>query len=139
MMPAAELAAYAYDALLVQIKAARKEFQSRFKVTRKQSDDFCHGWVYAAIAKIDQFSADNTISASEENALMLIQQKEQAAIDAWIKAKHPDLSKRAPAKRTFHRGAALYGAMQGKSAKILQPVTAAGSGGAPVLLGVNPQ
>jgi hypothetical protein len=135
MMPAAELAAYAYDALLVQIKAARKALQAKYKVTRKQSDDFCHGWVYAVLAKIDKFSEDNTISASQEHALMVIEQKESAAIDAWIASRHGDIGTRAQAKREFDKSAAYHGFQMGQNAKIHQPVASRSTGDGPLLLG----
>ena len=126
MMPAAELAAYAYDALLVQIKAARKALQA---------DDFCHGWVYAVLAKIDKFSEDNTISASQEHALMVIEQKESAAIDAWIASRHGDIGTRAQAKREFDKSAAYHGFQMGQNAKIHQPVASRSTGDGPLLLG----
>ena len=135
MMPAAELAAYAYDALLVQIKAARKALQAKYKVTRKQSDDFCHGWVYAVLAKIDKFSEDNTISASQEHALMVIEQKESAAIDAWIASRHGDIGTRAQAKREFDKRAACHGFQMGQNAKIHQPVASGAAGDRQLLLG----
>ena len=53
-----------------------------------------------------KFCADNGISAHQENALMVIQQKESAAIDAWIDSLHGNVATRTQAKRNFDSGAA---------------------------------
>ena len=84
VMPAAELAAYAYDTLLTQITVARKQFQKAHKAGRGVANDFCEAWIYAVDQKLKNFAQGNPVQNTEANALVLVQKRETAAIDAWL-------------------------------------------------------
>lgn len=125
VMPAAELAAYAYDTLLVQAHAARKAFKSkRAKTSRKVADDFCIAWVYAVSQKVEQFARDNPVSGTKANALVVVQSKEEAAIDAWVAAEFDKVTERKGRHRDdYDRGALLHGRAAGEKATINQAMT----------------
>lgn len=88
LMPAAELAAYAYDSLLNQVEVARKKFKSEYKATRRIADDFCAAWVRSVATKIIRFAKENPVPGTQCNALVLIAQQEEEAINEWISNRH---------------------------------------------------
>lgn len=86
VMPAAELAAYAYDSLYAQLMLAKERYRKeRPGSGRAAVNDFCMAWVLAVNEKIKAFSQANATEVGTENALIVIQQKESQAIDLWIK------------------------------------------------------
>lgn len=126
VMPAAELAAYAYDALLGQIKTARKRFQDEYKTTRRMADDFCLAWVYVVESKVTKFAQDNPVQGVQANALVLVEQQEKAAINAWIERQHGEVKKRKQAQREGYNMAAIQlGRRAGEQANINQAVAGA--------------
>ncbi len=125
VMPAAELAAYAYDTLLAQVKKDRKDFRSKYDVTRGQCDDFCSGWVYAVNEKITQFAHDSGC-AQTANALMVVTQREDAAIDAWIKESMDKVTERKSIKKEVCQEAVNLGAKDGQKANIHNAIHGAG-------------
>lgn len=123
VMPSAELAAYAYDSLLQQVKAARKQFTSKYKVSRRQADDFCIAWVLAVYQKVASFAQDNpTQTASESGALMVVESREKAAIDAWIDRTFNNVKERKPQTRHVDAYAFAHGKQAGAAANIHQAV-----------------
>lgn len=60
-----ELAAYAYEVLLRQLKKERREYiKNELKAVRlsrnktARADQFCTGWVYAIVKKVQEFAAE---------------------------------------------------------------------------------
>lgn len=60
-----ELAAYAYEVLLRQLKKERREYiKTELKAVRlprnktARADQFCTGWVYAIVKKVEEFAAE---------------------------------------------------------------------------------
>ena len=60
-----ELAAYAYEVLLRQLKKERREYiKTELKAVRlsrnktARADQFCTGWVYAIVKKVQEFAAE---------------------------------------------------------------------------------
>lgn len=134
VMPAAELAAYAYDSLLVQAKAARKRFQAKYGATRRVADDFCLAWVHSVKTKVVRFAQEYPDHGAQANALVLVEKQEHAAIDAWIARQHEEVKTRKQAKRDDYNIAALrLGIKAGEQAVINQGV--AGARGDALLLG----
>lgn len=127
VMPAAELAAYAYDTLLTQLKAARKAFQAQHKgLGRKVADDFSLAWVHSVELQVEQFARDNPVQGTQANALVLVQTQEEAAIDAWVKKEFKKVVNRKQRKRDDYSIAALQlGSAAGKQATINQAVNGA--------------
>lgn len=123
VMPAAELAAYAYDSLLAQIKTARKTFTSQHKTTRGQADDFCRGWVMAVHRQVEDFAKATT--THESNALMVIAQRDDAAITAYIKNKMGKAGQVKERKPELDPAALSLGYHSGKAAKIHQGIQTA--------------
>jgi hypothetical protein len=127
VMPAAELAAYAYDSLLGQIKAARKRFSDEHKATRRMADDFCLAWVYAVESKVVKFAQNNPVHGAQANALILVEQQEQSAINAWIARQHGEVKDRKQATREDYNMTAIkMGIKAGELANINQAVGAHG-------------
>lgn len=123
VMPAAELAAYAYDSLLVQVKKARKQFQAQHLASRRAADDFCMAWVHAVSQQVRQFARDNPLSGTQANALVLVEQQESAAIDAWIQNRHGEVQTSKLNKRNFSSAAAVNaGLLAGAKAQLHQAV-----------------
>lgn len=133
VMPAAELAAYAYDSLFAQVRAARKGFQKQYSTSRRAADDFCDAWVHAVRTKVIAFAKEAAEGsgqgasldgiAGQSGALVLVEKKESAAIAAWIKNKHGEVKERVAAKRdNYDRMAVLHGLRAGKDAVINQAV-----------------
>lgn len=120
VMPAAELAAYAYDALLEQIKAARKTFTTQHRATRAQADAFCRGWVIAVHRQVKDFAKANT--AQESNALLVITQRDEAAIKAYIDNKMGKVGQVKERKQALDPTALHMGYATGKEAKIHQGI-----------------
>ena len=133
VMPAAELAAYAYDSLLAQIKPARKQFQNERGASRRAADDFCLAWVHAVKTKMVKFAQDNAEQSNQSNALILVETREEAAISAWIAKEHGEVKTRSQAQRDdYDRMAILHGIKAGEQAVINQAVS--GGRGGPLLL-----
>lgn len=127
VMPAAELAAYAYDSLLVQVKAARKKFQEQNGATRRAADDFCLAWVYSVKTKVVKFAQEFPVQTTQANALVLVEKQEHAAIDAWIARQDGEVKTRKPAKRDDYDTTAIQlGRQAGEQAVINQGVPSAG-------------
>lgn len=129
VMPAAELAAYAYDALLAQLKAQRKEFMAKRASQsnhRGVGDDFCVAWVYAVHEKIRQFARDNPVQGTQHHALVLIKSRDDAAIDAWVAKEFKKVEKGRPRTKTERdREALMLGRQAGERATINQAVQGA--------------
>lgn len=133
VMPAAELAAYAYDSLLAQIKPARKKFQKERGASRRAADDFCLAWVHAVKTKVVKFALDNAEQSNQSNALILVETREQAAISAWIAKEHGEVKTRSQVQRDdYDRMAVLHGIKAGEQAVINQAVSGGRDG--PLLL-----
>ena len=129
VMPAAELAAYAYDSLLAQAKIARRKVSAEFGPVRPSTlNDFSMGWVAAIFQKLTTF-AESTGPASA-NALMVIRQKDDAAIAAWMEVEHAGIKqKRNSALRHKVNGmAVLEGVKSGKLAQINHGIGQAANG-----------
>lgn len=123
VMPAAELAAYAYDSLLMQVKKARKQFQAERLASRRAADEFCVAWVHAVSLQVRQFARDNPVSSTQSNALVLVEQQESAAIDAWIQNRYGEVGKSKQNKRDFSSAAAVQaGLLAGAKAQLHQAV-----------------
>lgn len=90
VMPAAELAAYAYDALYEQLQAARKAYQreQRGRGGKVSGDDFAIAWVHAVRKKIEAFAEANTWDEGQSKALVVVEGKERQAIANWVRAKY---------------------------------------------------
>ena len=119
VMPAAELAAYAYDSLLTQAKAARRRFLAEYgPVKPSTANDFSMGWVAAVFYKLTAF-AESTAPGTD-NALMVIRQKDSAAIQAWMDLEHAGIkSKRnGTTRHKVNAMALLEGLESGKLAQI---------------------
>ena len=126
VMPAAELAAYAYDSLLTQVKAARKKFQNDHMTSRRAGDDFCIAWVYSVSTKVTQFAKENQPAEGQTNALMVIEKKEEAAINLWIANRYAIIDTKKEAKRENYNHIAFHHGLQaGLDASINQALSAA--------------
>ena len=126
VMPAAELAAYAYDSLLNQVKAARKKFKNEFMATRREGDDFCIAWVCSVRTKVTQFAKENQTVKDQTNALMVIEKKEEAAINLWIANRYAIIDTKKEAKRENYNHIAFHHGLQaGLDASINQALSAA--------------
>ena len=123
VMPAAELAAYAYDSLLVQVKTARKRFQGQYGANRRAADDFCLAWVYSVKTKVVMFAQEFPDQATQANALVLVEKQEHAAIDAWIARQEGEVKTRKQVKRDhYDTNAIQLGRKAGEQAVINQGV-----------------
>lgn len=124
VMPAAELAAYAYDSLLTQVKAGRKKFQNEYMTSRRAGDDFCMAWVYSVSKKIDQFAKENQPVESQGNALVVIQKKEETAIKQWIAARYEKIvTKKETTRASYNNAAFQHGMQAGQQANLNQAVS----------------
>lgn len=126
--PACELAAYAYDSLLSQIKRDRADFlrtssASDRNTTRRHADDFCAAWVSQVHKQVMSFAAANDLGQDNSRALVVLAERDKAAIDAWMKAKHGDVPEaRQPKPRSVHAASFFRGIDAGKHAKLHQAV-----------------
>lgn len=122
--PASDLAAYAYDALLAQVKLARKHFQKRHKSGRREADDFCLAWVLAVKEKVQKFAKDNPLDARKTYALVVVEQREQVAINTWIANQYKDVGTRNQKKKESYSPLAMtMGYRAGQDAQINQAVS----------------
>lgn len=130
--PANDVAAYSFEVLFRQARAARKEFMAqhlkRFGRTNKirRADLFSQGWVQ---------SACNTVSP------LTLADGAEEAIRSYMELKHPNLSKMDPVDRnkgrtlSYKDELALYaGRSAGRNAQLNRGV---GTGASPLMIGVE--
>lgn len=95
--PASELASYAFDSLLTQLKAARKQFVRSTTGThghgRNAADSFCLGWIEGVNRNLRAFAATNDTAEEQASGkdLMVLAQQEQQAITLWLSNKYPEV------------------------------------------------
>lgn len=122
--PAGELAAYAYDSLMAQCAAARskyiKEVRGYSSSTRKLADDFCLGWTWAVHQKINDFAKVNQTS-DHSRALMVIAERDKAAIDSWVQRNIGKVGNAKPSRNQNTDPLAIRaGLVEGQKAEIRQ-------------------
>lgn len=122
--PASELAAYAYDSLLQQIKAARKAYQRKTLASRKRADDFCIAWVSAVSRKIEEFAGQNPVNAHEANALVLVETRQQAAVKDWMDKQFGEIKQHQQKMHEPDLAPMLAGIREGRKAQINQALNA---------------
>lgn len=135
--PASELASYAFETLLVQLQAARKQFVRATKGThanaRNAADSFCMGWIEGVSRNLAAFAAANDTTTEEQSSgkdLVVIAQKEQQAVAHWMANKYPRIKTVRSSEFNMDIEAALAGLSEGANAKLHQamsgqPTTAA--------------
>lgn len=122
VMPAAELAAYAYDSLLAQLTHSRKAYLRANGGGRSASEDFSHAWVFGVARAVREFAAAN--GEGTQNALLVIRQKESDAIEHWTANKYSVIKRHELKERKFRDSQAMCsGYASGQEARINQAVS----------------
>ena len=127
--PGCELAAYAYDSLLSQIKTDRAHFLRTCgvrdrSIAKSRADDFCIAWVSQILTQVEGFAQNNGLGQDNSRALVVLAERDKAAIDAWIQTNHgnvPDARK--PKKRSVHADSFFQGVAAAKHAKLRQAMS----------------
>lgn len=119
VMPAAELAAYAYDSLHAQLQLAKARFRKeRPGAGARVVNDFCMAWVMGVKSTIASFAEAAPQGEAEANAMIVIGQKESAAIDRWIQNSIGKVRSHSIRGRDMDADAAARGIAAGQQARI---------------------
>jgi len=134
--PNAELASYAYDSLLTQIMAARRNYTDTLQGSpgrrRSRADTFCRAWVHAVSSKIAEFARVNKLDEIG-TGLVALEHADSQAIDLWIKQNVGRVND-APAMRAkrYNKSDLRAGYQSGTQAELRQGV---GESESPLVLG----